>query len=77
MSKTTKYTARALERWDAISQANYGTPYEYERIQRANPQVADPLFMVQGRVLLVPVIESSAVSAAGAIAAEKLPPWKR
>lgn len=75
----TRYTATQYERWDVISQANYGTPYLYERIRRANPSVTDPLHMTQGRVLLVPVLANGDVAdvVAGAVAVEKLPPWRR
>lgn len=74
---TTQYTATLNERWDAISQANYGTPYQYERIQRANPQVTDPLYMLQGRVLLIPVVDASEVAETTAVNTDSLPPWKR
>ena len=78
----TRYTATQYERWDTISQANYGTPYLYERIRRANPTVTDPLFMTQGRVLLVPVIVPENGNTfngpmVSVMAADKLPPWRR
>jgi hypothetical protein len=74
----TTYTATVGERWDSISHAVYGTPYDYERIQRANPTVTDRFVMARGRVLFVPVVESVTVAEQQrAINQSKLPPWRR
>jgi hypothetical protein len=77
--KFQQYIATVGERWDTISQANYNTPYLYERIQRANPEaMVDKLVMSMGRVLLVPVMEASEVATvSGATDTSKLPPWRR
>jgi hypothetical protein len=77
--KFQQYIANVGERWDTISQANYNTPYLYERIQRANPEaMGDKLVMSMGRVLLVPVLEASEVATVAAqVDVSKLPPWRR
>ena len=75
--KFIEYTATLNQRWDAISQANYQTPYLYEQIKRANPEVTDSLYMTQGRVLRVPVLFAEDVNTSAVNTANQLPPWKR
>jgi len=58
------------ERWDALAWAYYQDPYDYERIQRANPTVPRNEVIPAGTRLRIPVLESTT-----ATITTKLPPW--
>jgi len=68
--KYVEYLTQEFDRWDLISQAHYGTPYEYERIIAANPTIPITPVLPPRRKLAIPVI-ASVKTVAG------LPPWKR
>jgi len=65
------YVTNEGDRWDQISQAHYGTPYEYERIIAANPTIPIRASLPAGLRIAVPVISRTASQASS------LPPWKR
>lgn len=61
------------DRWDLLADRQYGDPYGYVRLLRANPPatigVPAPIFAARA-TLTVPIIEA-------AISVEDLPPWLR
>ncbi len=61
------------DRWDLIADRQYGDPYGYVRLLRANPPatvgVPAPIFPARQR-LTVPIIEAET-------SVEDLPPWLR
>lgn len=61
-----------FERWDSISQQHYGTPFEIERLLRANPDVPRTPIVPIGTLLLVPVDKLP-----NPIDSRGLPPWLR
>lgn len=69
---TIQYTVTEGERWDNVSSIAYGTPFEIQRLIKANPNVPIQELIPGGTVLELPVIDES-------IVADKslLPPWKR
>ena len=73
MSNFAQYTTKAGDRWDTISQAAYGTPFQYLAIQEANKNVPLLPVLPGGIVLQVPIIAQAVTQ----VNNTSLPPWKR
>lgn len=71
MSQYVEHITTEGERWDQISNAYYGNPYEQARLVDANPTVPPTVVLPGGLSLLVPIIEEAPQSV------EDLPPWRR
>jgi phage tail protein X len=66
-----EHVTLAGERWDLVAWIYYGDPTLYSGIVMANPAVAvEPVFEA-GIVLMVPILQQSAVMTTN------LPPWKQ
>ncbi|WP_296663510.1 tail protein X [Paraburkholderia sp.] len=64
------HVTRDGERWDQLSYHYYGTPFEYERIVGANPDVPITPALPGGLLLAIPVIATDELTG-------DLPPWMR
>ena len=73
MANFAQYTTKQGDRWDQISQAAYGTPFQYVVIQEANKSVPLVPVLPGGIVLQVPIITQAETK----VNNTSLPPWKR
>lgn len=60
------------ERWDSLAWRYYGSANAFERILRANPDLAMHTVLPSGLTVWIPVVELENI-----VPVEELPPWKR
>lgn len=71
MSEYYSYITKDNDRWDLISHRFYNNPNLYEKIIKANPEVAIEPILQAGIKLKIPVLEESETIKF------ELPPWKK
>jgi phage tail protein X len=69
MTEYLEYQTKPGDRWDLIAWANYGDPYAYEELIRANPTVAAEPILSGGINLRVPILEATTLNSEWA-------PWR-
>ncbi len=70
MSEFYSYITTQNDRWDLISYKFYKTPFLYEKIIKANPNIPIKPILDAGIELKIPVIQESETIKF------ELPPWK-